>query len=311
MKKFYCLAKSGSSLASSRLRSFYLFERHADFEIEVIRPSSYAEALEADLIHIQKIITVQNLLWMLVYRLLGKKVVYDVDDQPYSSKSFAAYYLSCLFASRITVDTETRKQFWARYFSPSKIFVIPDVADYEGEKMKCQIRDPQEVDKNGILWIGSSSNIDSLASLIPSLKKSGLVLTIVTNLAEISDFMKANADIKFVQWNPNVLFEGGLNSRYMILNHFHDENSIYKSNNKMVLSLMTGFVPIASSTPEYEKLAKVLGLEQFLFNDPTEIDKVVKMDSEISSPKWEEFSLCLERNYSKEAVLFMFLKNVA
>lgn len=311
MKKLYCLAKSGASLASSRLRSYYLFEKHDDFGLEIIRPNRYAEALKGDLIHVQKIITVKSLLWLLVYRLFGKKIVYDIDDQPYSPKSFAAYYLSCLLATKITVDTEIRKKFWTQYFSACKICVIPDVADYKGENMKCQTRDTQLVDKKGMVWIGSSSNIDSLSSLIPSLSKLGLSLTVVTNLAEISDFMRSNVGIKFVQWNSNVLYEGGLNAKYMILNHFFDENSNYKSNNKMILSLMTGFIPIASSTPEYEKLAKKLGLDQFLFDDPTEIQQKIRGDGDLGIEQWEAIWSYLSKNYSKEAVLSKFLVDVA
>ena len=70
--------------ASSRLRSFYLFDLANKFNIEVIRPSRYRDALkkDIDLVHIQKIISIGLPFMVILYRLKGIKVVYDLDDQP-------------------------------------------------------------------------------------------------------------------------------------------------------------------------------------------------------------------------------------
>ena len=45
--------------ASSRLRSFYLFADAANFSIDIIRPSRFRDAFNADVVHIQKILSIK------------------------------------------------------------------------------------------------------------------------------------------------------------------------------------------------------------------------------------------------------------
>jgi hypothetical protein len=48
-------------------------------------------------------------------------------------------------------------------------------------------------------------------------------------------------------------------------------NTLIKSPNKMITSIVRGILPYASSTPAYTQIAKQYGLEKLLFRSPHEL----------------------------------------
>lgn len=61
---------------------------------------------------------------------------------------------------------------------------------------------------------------------------------------------------------------------YSVLSHFcYDQmlNTLIKSPNKMITSIVRGILPYASSTPAYVQVAKQYGLENLLFRSPHEL----------------------------------------
>ena len=83
--------------ASSRLRSFYLFQYAHDFDIEVLRDIAYNKALNCNIVHIQKVLSYQLLFWMPIWRLFHVKVIYDLDDQPGTFRARLGFILAIFF----------------------------------------------------------------------------------------------------------------------------------------------------------------------------------------------------------------------
>ena len=249
-------------VASSRLRSFYLFSMANEFGIHVSRPVRYREGFGYDVVHIQKILSLKIILAIICYRLTGSKVIFDIDDQPGTKivsflGSLAILYLS----SVITVDTEPRKRYWKKYLFFKSIVVINDVADTVDPNLQIKIRN-NSINSTGFFWIGHSSNISSIKKFIKLVDLSKLYsLTISTNGNDIEELKTKYPYINFLPWTRTIAFENDIPAKFMILNHDIGKDAQLKSDNKMVLSILSGFIPIVSKTYAYEKLAKALNIE--------------------------------------------------
>lgn len=299
-----------SNRASSRLRSFYLFDYAESFDLEVSRPARFRDALSVDVVHIQKKLTIKTIIAVAIYRLLGIKVVFDIDDQPVGKKAFLGYFLVLFFSSTITVDTEARKQYWASFFL-RKTVVINDIADSSNRKLKINNRSCK-INSHGFFWIGYADNIASLDDFIGLLNRHAKYkLTVATEKKAIPLLKIRYPLVDFFSWFDGIANDDCIDAKFMVLNHNHDASSLLKSENKMVLAILSGFVPIVSRTASYEKLANSLGANFLVFDN---IQDAVEISKKISSLDFETFfqrSLTfISENYSREAVLSDFKKRV-
>lgn len=296
--------------ASSRLRSFYLFDLAEKFDLEVSRPSRYRDALGVDVVHIQKKLTIKTIPAVAIYRLLGIKVIFDIDDQPVGKKAFLGYFLALFFSSVITVDTEARKQYWASFFF-RKIVVINDIADSINRKLEVNNR-RCKINSHGFFWIGYSDNIGSIESFIGLLKKhKRYKLTVATEKKAIPLLKLKYPSVDFISWFDGIANDDCIDAKFMLLNHNHDAASRLKSDNKMVLAILSGFLPMVSRTDSYENLANALGANFLMFDN---VQDSIVISKKLSSLDFESFfqnSLTfISENYSREAVLSDFNQKV-
>lgn len=293
--------------ASSRLRSFYLFTFAKEYDLDVSRPSRYRDALSCDVVHIQKILSYKLILWVVIFRLSRLKVVFDIDDQPTGFKSFLGYLLVLFLSSVITVDTEARKKYWKKFLFFKKIETINDVADTHDLLLKIRER-RNSIDNNKFFWIGYACNLQSLSTFIEYLKNSSKYRLIVSAEKEsISDLRISYPFIKFVPWFDGIAHDDFIDAKFMILNHNFDQASVLKSDNKMVLAILAGFVPIVSRTPSYERLAKSLGADFLLFDDIDDVAGIVENLADADLQDFFERAIdYIIKNYSRNAILSDF-----
>ncbi|CAK0772873.1 conserved hypothetical protein [Gammaproteobacteria bacterium] len=302
---------SGIERASSRLRSFYLFSFAKEFGLEVSRPSRYRDALSCDVVHIQKILTYKLIIWMVIFRVFGLRIVFDIDDQPMGRKSFLGYWLALFLSSVITVDTEARRNYWKNYLFFKKIIVINDIADTNDVELKIRER-RNSLDNHSFFWIGYSCNLQSLDGFVEFVKNSTKYKLIVSTEKEaIATLKNRYPFIKFVPWFDGVAYDDCIEAKFMILNHNLDQSSLLKSENKMVLAMLAGFVPIVSRTPSYEKLAQSLDADFLLFDHIDDVAGIATNLAETDFHAFFERSLdFINLNYSRKAVLSCFNKKV-
>lgn len=294
--------------ASSRLRSFYLFSESEKFSLLVDRPKEYSQANQSDVIHIQKIYSWHTLKWIIKFRLQKKQVIFDICDQINRRSEFPRVLLIALFSSVMTVDNQSRKNYWHKIFPFKKIVVIPDVADTKDVYIQ-NIPYQQKSDTNSFFWIGNSSNFKSIKKFSDFVQaNSEYKLAVAMDIKDKNLLSKNYPHITFYNWHPEVAFESDINAKFMVLNHAIDKNSSIKSENKMVLALIAGYIPIVSNTPAYVNLAKKIGAEFLIFNNLDEVPKIAELATQVIQPDifFDNAKKVINENYSREAVLSQF-----
>jgi glycosyltransferase involved in cell wall biosynthesis len=304
---FTCGPISG---ASSRLRSFYLFSEADSVGLEVIRPETFKEGLSAEVIHIQKVYSYEVLRWMFVYRLLGKKVIYDIDDQVNRRREFHRVFIIILLSSILTVDTVPRKFFWKKFFPFKKIEVINDIVDsptLENDLINCR----KNLNSRNFFWLGNSSNFKSIVRVI---QKDYLLpdhhFIVSMEEAAINKVKKNFPHVTFIPWFDGVALDPRVDAKFMILNHDTDKNSRMKSDNKMVLALAAGFIPLVSNTCAYAALAKRLDADFLIFENIGDVcshaERVLRKIDSVDF--FNKASKIIQSDYSRGQVLSVLKK---
>ena len=308
MIKVAAYTVGGIEVASCRLRSFYLFKKAEEFGLEILRNLSFTESLSCNCLHLQKIYTPQFILQALLFRILGKKVIFDIDDQPSLFKHKLGFFLLSFISSHITVDTIFRKKFLSQYIHSSKIKVIKDVIDINCDSEKFFLR-RRLSNSGGMLWIGHRDTLPSIEPFFNFLKGEDRKMFVSTSLLKNDVLINRYPDIKFIDWKIDISFHPDINISFMILNHDKtvDSNAGYKSENKMVTAIASGLIPIVSASPAYQELAIKLDANQIMFNEIKQINRVIDnlevswMEDFIS--RSQEYIL---ENYSNKVLLKHF-----
>ena len=294
------------SKASSRLRSFYLLSESDKYNIRVFRDLSYYEASKCQVIHLQSVLNIYLLFWLILWRINKINIIYDIADQPGSWKSTLGFLFAIFLSNTLTVNTNARLLYWQKFFPFKNIVVIPDIID---KPLSISCLQPRILNDASInfLWIGHEENIPSIEGFFPTLDACKSRLLICTNIKKIDSSSIDGFPIDLLQWREDITFQKHNMHSFMLLSHNHNKNSVMKSNNKMVLAICSGFIPIVSRTPEYEALAKELNLEFLLFDDFSEVFSIAKV---ALSKDWtiifKRTQSHLEKKLSRMAVFNMF-----
>jgi len=304
-----CISAGKIDHASSRLRSYYLFEKHEKLNIKVLRVENFSELIKGNLIHIHQVFSYQALFYILLYRILGKTVVFDFADHSPGFKNFLATFFTLFFASIVSVNTMKRKKYWESKLPWKNIIHIPDVADYSNDFI-VKPRTIRNIDKNSFLWFGHSSNFKSIKDTFTFLSKQrNIKLTIISDSKWLQDYSTEFKKIDYHEWSIDFDFSKINFSGFVILSHFNDLYGEYKSNNKMVTSFLNGFIPIVSSTDAYIELAKKIKCQKLIYKKPQDIIKISRsLDLSFCNKALDDSFHFIVKNYSKENVLKKFIK---
>ncbi len=136
-------------------------------------------------------------------------------------------------------------------------------------------------------WIDSFTVI-SLATLKPSLPN----------------------EFEFIDYDENTISKKLSEFDYSLLSHFPLDghiNTYIKSSNKAIYSVMSGLLPICSSTPNYQDFMSEMGLEKFSFQSPDELSSLLRnlitIDRSALMSGWEIAHEKVAKNYSPQAQL--------
>lgn len=283
MTKIAAYTSNEINSASSRLRSFYLFKCANEYDVTVCRSLGLLESLKCDQLHLQKCYKPKHLVQALLFRCFGKQVIFDIDDQATRWTHKFAIFMAMKIASAVTTDTDARAAYCKRYVSDRKVFVLPDVLDVEPIK-KNKVITRNNLQSNGVFWTGHRGNLDSVNELLRIMEvKNDFHMIVATNLKDDDLLHKKYPSVKFIQWTLDCIFDTSIDVGCTVLNHrwIDDPDSVYKSENKMVLSIAAGLIPIVSRTPAYVALAKALGAERLVFDEFDEVFEILNSLDEI------------------------------
>lgn len=123
------------SVASSRLRSFYMFYSSKNYGVNVARNLNLWQSVQCNYLHLQSCYKPKYLIQAIIFRLLNKRVIFDVSDIPKNKIHLVFFLAVAKTANSVTVPLETTRLFLGRYLNINKIHVIPDVIDIYPEKL--------------------------------------------------------------------------------------------------------------------------------------------------------------------------------
>ena len=307
---------SGIELASSRLRSLYVFQSSVWKDHEVEFNPNFFSINEFNCLHLQTVLKPRYIFLVICARIMGKLVIYDIDDQAYKIKHLVALFMMVFFSNIVVTDTDLRKEYLYKKSRKKNIFVIPDVLDLVAFRREnfLQYLSHLKIEKKKdlsysmktfsrkihsvIIWVGHVDNFNSFKVLIDNDERFYNFEIIVIKLNH------PNYSIR--QWHLN--WETDLepsNRYYMLLNH-DDRNAIYKSENKMVTAIYNYIIPIVSDTPSYSALAKKLDAEFLVFKkNESPFDLISNLDKKKND--WFDVffansKIYIDNNYSNKVI---------
>jgi len=309
MIQIACLTAGDITRASSRLRSFYLFEKSYLYNVSVERVCEFRNLFRYKHIHIQKVFSYKLLFLIILLRILGKNIIFDLDDHSPGFKNFLATYSTLFFCSVLTFDTQPRKRYWSKFLFWKKMHVIPDTADYKSSQFP-KLLEIKDLERK-ILWFGHSSNFESVSNLLKKILSVDpqIEIMIISDNDWSRRWSSQCPEFIFQPWSLD--FENFLVSYngFVILSHnglFYDK---MKSDNKMVMALISGVLPIVSNTDSYLSLATKIKGEKLIFNNYKDILKILdSMTIDEAKSIFHHSHIFIQQNYSKEKVLESFAK---
>jgi len=311
------LTIANEDAASSRLRSYYLFRCIEKYDVAITRDFNCGNIIQSNILHVQKVIKIKYLLCAMLFRLLGRKVVFDIDDQP-SGFRLGRYYIGRLLiwsafafmmmiSSHVTTDTPERRKYWDR-FGFKNIFVIPDAIDIDPELSFPSIEGFQGQWESKLLWVGHAANLNSIIDLVDLMgTNTRMKMVLITNVGAINKIKHGWPWVESITWQKDITLSEEFRLSAMILNHGLDQDSKLKSENKMVLAIASGIIPIVSRTPAYSRLAKAIHAERLLYDDVKDVPAILSaLTKDWVDDFFERARKYIQDTYSSEHLFFFF-----
>jgi hypothetical protein len=304
------------NMASSRLRSYYLFRSNAWKDHEVVFNPSVFSINSFHWLHIQKMYAPRYVLLALYARIMGKFVVFDLDDESTKLTHRIAIYIMFKLSNIVATDSELKQQYFIKKYKQKNITVIPEPMDVEEQNVSAKkisrFEDNSFIKKRKsvIMWVGNVGNFNSFKSLIESDKRFfDYEIIIVTDISTPSNVELNHPNYKIKQWSISWVEDIDFNIRYyMLLNHNDKSNinSSKKNENKMVMAIYNQIIPIVSDTFFYSKLAKNLNAEYLVFNENKNpydlINDLEAKDSDWVESFFEKSSNFIQNNYNRHLI---------
>jgi hypothetical protein len=227
----------------------------------------------------------------------------------------AIYFLFILYifiATNVTVDTEERAAFWRKLiFFKKRIIVLPDVIDVDPNKPFPKVN-PSIINYKNIFWLGDQANFVSIEQLVFKLEFiKDIKLTVATNPKAVYFFQAQYPWVDFIPWEKDILFsKKDFIGSLMVLNHGINEAAYMKSENKMLLAIVAGLIPLVSSSPAYKELAKKLHVSNLVYKDDSHllvlIRKIHKTKFDLSD-FYKKNIFYIRKKYDSEVILKKFI----
>jgi hypothetical protein len=253
-----------------------MFYSSKNYGVNVARNLNLWQSVQCNYLHLQSCYKPKYLIQAIIFRLLNKRVIFDVSDIPKNKIHLVFFLAVAKTANSVTVPLETTRLFLGRYLNINKIHVIPDVIDIYPEKLN-QLNFLRQEHSKTFFWTGHPGNLNSIESFIQDDRlREQYQLIVITKLIDIQEFIGSYPWVIFLEWDVDSILDCKIEMSYALLNHSFDEASQFKCENKMVLSIAIGLIPIVSRTPAYETLAKKLNADCLVFDNLLEVFDIVE-----------------------------------
>jgi hypothetical protein len=190
------------------------------------------------------------------------------------------YLASYDVADMYIMPTELHRQVLAsQIYKP--VYSLPESIDPIAQVKEGSVPSFPSKCSTRTFWFGYPESFNKgMASLIPVIKMNG-------KAGHISDFSLILNEQEFlnehrfrtIPFRKEYFRADAMSFDYCIMSHFALDlclNSYIKSPNKLITALMVGLIPIASNTPSYRTILSEFGLDRFLFDSPSDLDRILR-----------------------------------
>ncbi|MDB9738590.1 hypothetical protein OAB45_05330 [Gammaproteobacteria bacterium] len=306
MIDFAVYAHGDFRVASTRLRSHYLFLSALNYGYRTFYEDNFLSSFSRDILYLQMVYKPKHIIQAVIFRFLGKKVIFDIDDAAVFFKHKLAMFVLSNIASHVTVDTFARKGFWDSQIFFGSPQVIRDSLDIDPAKNNKFVT--RNLDSGGgILWIGNRENLHSIEPLLAiEAIQAERKIYIASNFGAEDPIKTKYKNINFLDWELDISYDKeNIDATFMILNHSShlDDHAKYKSENKMVTAIASGLIPIISNSPAYSELAQTLNGSRLIFNSMDEIPKILNdLDENWMKNFLINSQMYISKQYSNEKI---------
>jgi len=179
-------------------------------------------------------------------------------------------------AHRVTTATPEQQQYIREHYLRSaparwpRVVVLPNPADYDltaPRRRKHAGRGPLKV-----VWFGYSQNLVSVSALLDVV--CSLPDTVVSLITDVpAPLAERWPSARLIPWQLETFRQELGRFDVCVLSHLGEEFRRAKSGHKMITSILCGVPVVASRTPDYERIAAMAGVSEYLFDDASEVPR--------------------------------------
>jgi hypothetical protein len=264
---------AGERTASSRIR-VYAFARALD---SLGIRHSIGGGIQADVVFVQKRVSELTLWLARIAKLLGKTVLYDVDDLGDALWFWVPerrMRRMIELADIITTASDKQADYVRQNYAARNVHPVPNAIDYYPTGPVRHV--PVANDPLRIMWFGHQRNFAAFEKYLPTLLDLPSVqVVVVTNASALSAYRAKHPLVEFLPWSLHRFVFDLQSCHLTCLTHDGSLADQAKGNNKMTTSITWGVPAVVSRTPEYERTAVEAGVSYALFGDALELTEVV------------------------------------
>ncbi len=271
---FALIPAYGEETASSRIRVYTLQQALAQKGIHAV----IGDRRDADVLLVQKIVTLKTLRAANQARARGAIVIYDIDDVGPALLGLMPRYLFNRMletASIVTTDTAGHRDQLIGEMGISHVAIIPDAIDYNP---KGPVQLPlTEGNPLRLLWFGNISNVALFERYVASLVSlPNTQVVAATQASAVTEYAIRFPEVSFVPWTQDGFISILQSCHLSCLMHDGTDIDRAKSNNKLIASITWGVPAVVSATPEYERTAREAGVENSVFRNSRDLVEAIE-----------------------------------
>jgi len=299
------------SIASTRIRYYSMVKCLKNKKIRFSSDFTFSNIIQANVLFIQKRVDQKILNYAIISKLLGKRIIYDVDDFGYALQYWVKpeLFLKMInIADLITVGSESQKEIFIKSFHKNNIVVLPPVIDYYPNNYVLNYEHLEDVLK--IIWFGNSYNFSLFEKYIDAvLSLPNTQLIVVTDKQKINQLSLKYPLIQFKEWSLSNFIPILRSCHLSVLTHDGSGYDQAKTNNKMITSISWGIPAIVSDTKEYKTTALQAGVGFAVYSNSEELVMAIERlrSTEARNLYLKQAQPIIWSSHSPEAVTDLFL----
>jgi Methyltransferase domain len=271
---FALLPAGDENTASSRIRVYTLARALGHLGV----PVTITPAANADVVFVQKRVTPELVSAARAARKRGAIVIYDADDTGSALEYWAPGPLLADVldtAHVVSTDTEGHREQLAAINGRLPVRLIRDAVDY-GPASPVRRR-PEPASPLRVLWFGSIGNFPLFERYTAALTAlPDVEVVVATNAESVAHHSAFHPRVTFVPWSREAFIATLQSCHVTCLMHDGTVEDRAKSNNRMITSITWGVPAVVSATPEYERTARELGIDEAVFTGPDDVGRAVE-----------------------------------